>query len=527
MLKDAFKRWNRRRLDNRRLKLSGVQASPIDAKKLSVALGLSVTQLGVRHLMVASRQANAPGKLPGSPDGRSALLAAVAALPGDIHTSILMDEGQTLQTAAQAASMQGASHLIWVGQDHIVERHAIHQLLLVSAASGHQALVDASRFPEDWPKPLDPNTLTTPWVSSRCLLIPSKALALFQDAAKIPIEQPAADMRLADLARAQGLALLSCPTALVTEPIHSPQAANQGATVSVVIRHHDSKRLSELQRCLFSIACSTYPHIEALVVCQSFAKGDLGPIQAYADQLMGLRDIDIRILNPELPQGIDHRSALLNTGIAAATGRYLAFLDYDDCIRPDAYDKLIQACQASGSRIAFGDILVKKVAIVGPAIITRATSRNWGNRNIFDLLHDNCCPIHSYVIDRNNVPDTTLRFDEALSKYEDYDFLVKICSQYRSDFSLIGEVVGDYYIKEDGSNSVITSSSFSAAAKEAWLASKQTVHNRRDDTPLGPDALAQVNQALIEAKLPPLAAGATVHHLNRRSEPLRKFKSLK
>ncbi|TAK91308.1 MAG: glycosyltransferase family 2 protein [Aquabacterium sp.] len=545
MFKDLLKRWNRRRLEKRRLKQSGQQLQPIDPASLSTALGAHVQNINVRDLLIAtssgpttSDSASAQplhawrallGAIDELPTGIAVTLAVVGTPPADqcgriIQTLPLPKDAPPLLAALHAAKAQGASHLLWVNHGCIVEPHAFAHLLRVSEAAQHNALVDALHFPHEAAKSFDPNSLTTPWISSECLLVPSAGFDLL-DQASSTTESPAAlDMALSRKAQAEGLALISCPTALVCAPPKPVRHdSDDGHTVSVIIRHHDFGKFAELRRCLFSIACSTWPHIEAIVVCQSFPTSELAKVERHADLLHRSLGLRIKILNPDLPKGIDHRSTLLNTGIEAANGRYLAFLDYDDCIYPTAYDNLIQACRSSGSHIAFGDIYIKRAAIVGDTTIVRSHSRAWGTRNLFDLLHDNCCPIHSYVVDRQGVPEGLLRFDKTLNKYEDYDFLIKICSQYKSDFSQISEVVGDYYIKEDGSNSVITASSFSSEAKQAWQTSKQVVHDRRDQTPLSPQVLDHANKALQSAGLPQLASGATVLHLNQRSTPLRQL----
>lgn len=544
MITDAIKRWNRRRLEKKRQKKIGANHVSIHAKSLSAALGQHIERLGPYRLVVGTRLTQACDQLP--PDFLRAIFAALDALPPDISSTVLIASAhavvdhvscEVIQTTAnseledvnavmQTARTRGATHVIWVSEGCIIEPFAVISLLRVSAGAKHQALVDATHFPIELPKTCDPNTLATPWVSHKCLLIPHKGLTALKGF-DTRMDEEAADIDLSSQARTAGLSLMSCPTALICDAgasAHKTTRIDESRGLSVVVRFHDSRRLSELKRCLFSIACSTYPHKEAVVVCQSFGESELSPIKAYAAQLNKARSIDIRIINPSLPKGIDHRSALLNTGITAASGRYLAFLDYDDCIHPQAYAKLIDATRTNRANIAFGDIAIKKVAIVEQATIVRSTIRTWTDRNLFDLLYDNCCPIHSYVIDRQGISEPDLRFDETLSKYEDYDFLIKVCSQYRSDFSLIGEVIGDYYIKEDGSNSVITASSFSSSAKNEWQASKNMVYARRDQNRLGQGAHDQINRMLHDMNMPALKENATVHDVNKLSARLRKLK---
>lgn len=551
MIKDAINRWNRRRLEKRRLKKSGIEIVAINTANLSKALGSHVDPLRDLRIVVATRfthtyssnnveAAQHPGCL-------RSILAALDELPAEVATTLLIatdqpisgsdtyeiiktnsphDELTDLRTLLAAAKTRSATHLILVDEDSIVEPSAFVNLLRTSASANHQALVEALHFPDGQPKFYDPNSLATDQVSRMCLLIPEKGLNAIKDI-DIYVDKATTDLELSRLAQSAGLHLMSCPTALVCASCIPSTSGilhtSDVHTLSIIIRFHDISRLSELKRCLFSIACSTYSNKEAVVVCQSFSMTELDLVKDYAAKLNKFSHTHIRIISPSLPKGIDHRSTLLNKGIAEANGKYLAFLDYDDCIYPYAYSRLIDAICASQSVIAFGDITMTKATIVGSATIVRNKMRPWGERNLFDLLNNSCCPIHSFVIDRTNIPKVDFIFDEALSKYEDYDFLIKVCSQYRSDFSLIGEVVGDYYIKDDGSNSVVTPSSFSANAQDAWRASKELVFSRRDRTPLGHDAADQINRLLSDLNMIGLPRGACVRDVNLVSAQLRKL----
>lgn len=299
----------------------------------------------------------------------------------------------------------------------------------------------------------------------------------------------------------------------------------QEGLLSVIIRCHDPDRMHELKRCLFSIYNATHSLIQPVVVCQDFSEAARDYVRSYAGKLARINPHQALVVDFRTQQPGDHRSHLANAGMLAASGQYIAFLDYDDCIYPEAYELLIARLIHTASAIAFGGIAQKNAFVQDGITLVRSKQKKWGARNIFDLLHDNCSPIHSYVVDRLRLIQPHPLFDESLSKYEDYDFLINICTQYASDFEEAGRMLGDYYIKEDGSNSVITASSYSGAAHTAWQDSKKAVIKRRDSVVLSSEVLSQLRQALASHNHPnALTSGATVADVNSISKPVRKIK---
>ena len=75
-------------------------------------------------------------------------------------------------------------------------------------------------------------------------------------------------------------------------------------------------------------------------------------------------------------------------------------------------------------------------------------------KDVLDLFIENFIPIHSYVLDRNRIDDADLRIREDLTKLEDYEFLLRLCAHHGIDLELAQEPVGEYRIRNDGSNTV-------------------------------------------------------------------------
>jgi len=78
-------------------------------------------------------------------------------------------------------------------------------------------------------------------------------------------------------------------------------------------------------------------------------------------------------------------------GFAAASGRYAAFLDYDDTVYPEAYTLLVARLRESGARIAFGGIVVKRVLTEGQALYSFCQERPFVGKSIVDLFRSNFC----------------------------------------------------------------------------------------------------------------------------------------
>lgn len=107
----------------------------------------------------------------------------------------------------------GADRYLAVNPDGALHPDAVVTLLRTMQAHQDRALIESLQFPTEHPKPYDPYTFETPWLSGACLMIPRRAyeeIGGFDDTFFMYCE----DVDLSWRARANGFVLLSCPTSL-------------------------------------------------------------------------------------------------------------------------------------------------------------------------------------------------------------------------------------------------------------------------------------------------------------------------
>lgn len=108
--------------------------------------------------------------------------------------------------------------------------------------------------------------------------------------------------------------------------------------LSIIIPAYNAS--STIGRCLDSVLCQTFEDFEIIVVNDG-SKDDTGEIcYRYAE-----KDARIRVIDKE-NEGV---SSARNTGINAARGKYIQFIDADDYIAPDMCQLLVEKMCTTGS----------------------------------------------------------------------------------------------------------------------------------------------------------------------------------
>lgn len=224
--------------------------------------------------------------------------------------------------------------------------------------------------------------------------------------------------------------------------------------VSVVIRCHTVSRLDDLDECLFSLAGQHHDDVEAIIVTQNFSEDDVSALRVvmarYEWQIASIKTYNVHV-----EDGVDGRSELVNVGIRNRTGRYLAFLDFDDTVYANIYALLTDHLKKSNAAICFGATNRVDYFRSGGARHKSGLLRLFVGLPKLAVFIENQHPIHSYLIDTGVVAEDDLHFDVGESRNEDYAFLIRLLSKYVSDDSVVSTPVCDYYVNVDGGNTVM------------------------------------------------------------------------
>jgi glycosyltransferase involved in cell wall biosynthesis len=183
--------------------------------------------------------------------------------------------------------------------------------------------------------------------------------------------------------------------------------------VTVVLITHN--RHESLKRAVASVVNQTYPHFELVVV--SDCEKDVSPV---LDEFKDERIVYIQSKR-RLGMGIAR-----NMGLRRARGKYVAYLGEDDVYYPDHLELLVAALATTSFNAAYCSSrrVLWQADAQGKRMTTQSGTidRDYNKRRF--LLVD-YIPLTS-VMHRRSLLESIGLFDQDLSLYEDWDFLIRL-----------------------------------------------------------------------------------------------------
>lgn len=180
--------------------------------------------------------------------------------------------------------------------------------------------------------------------------------------------------------------------------------------VSIVVRTFNRPR--RLAEALESLARSTYRNVEAVLVNDGGRRPEVSEDFPFA----------LRLVDHESNRG---RAAAAQSGVEAATGDCIGFLDDDDLLAPEHLESLTAMLRGDVD-VAYSDAAV--VSYEPSADGWRESSRGLPYSRDFDrgiLLLDNYIPFHTVLMTREAL-ERAGSFDLGLPAFEDWDLLIRL-----------------------------------------------------------------------------------------------------
>jgi GT2 family glycosyltransferase len=162
-------------------------------------------------------------------------------------------------------------------------------------------------------------------------------------------------------------------------------------------------------------------------------------------------------------------AAARNTGIRAAKGKYVAYLDDDDRYLPDHLETLVSFLEHHESKVAYTDAWRVHERIENGRHIETGRDLLYSNDfNSARLLVSNYFPVLCVMHERMCI-DEVGTFDESLFAHEDWDLWIRMASRF--PFSHLKRTTCEFTWRTDGS-------SMTSATRETYWRTMDIIHRK-------------------------------------------------
>ncbi|NHN40959.1 glycosyltransferase family 2 protein [Halorubellus sp. JP-L1] len=194
-------------------------------------------------------------------------------------------------------------------------------------------------------------------------------------------------------------------------------------SVSVIIPAYNESK--NILRAVDSVLAQTYEELECIVVDDGSEDNTVERVESYDDSR-------VRCIKHDVNRG---RSAARNTGINAASGDYIAFLDSDDQWVPEKLEHQLQYLNSKPDSwvAAYCGVTQKRRNVleqIAGAVFNSGSKKEGGTELIKEVLSTRASihPGSTLLIERN-IATSIGGFDESIHINEDLAFIVEILSR--------------------------------------------------------------------------------------------------
>ena len=212
------------------------------------------------------------------------------------------------------------------------------------------------------------------------------------------------------------------------------QSVTETPTVSVVIPYYNDA--DTIERAVQSVLAQAFTDFELLIVDDGSEEELIGGIGDSAAHR-------VRIIRHETNRGA---AAARNTGITQSKGHYVAFLDADDCWRPNKLAQQLGALRNAEEKIVacVCGFALHREGVDKTEVHTTGPMRPFMNELIWG------CRVSpgSTLLCARNCFDTVGLFDEDLRRLEDWDWLLSFAKQ--NEVGYIPTILADIFVTKAG-----------------------------------------------------------------------------
>lgn len=233
--------------------------------------------------------------------------------------------------------------------------------------------------------------------------------------------------------------------------------------VSVIVPVYNVEKF--LPRCLDSIINQTLKDIEIICINDGSPDNCLSILEDYAK-----KDSRIRIINQEN----SGPSVSRNKGILMAQGEYIGFVDSDDWLDPDFYEKLYAAAKESDADIAACGIKVyRKYSRVNYMLkYTKEHCVNDLERKLYLCDVPETCNVWNKIYRTTFIKNNNIEFEVGINFGEDVSFTVEAL-YYSGNLVIVPATLYNY--ERRNVNSIVKTKS------DKLRRDSEHVHNRMSD----------------------------------------------
>jgi glycosyltransferase involved in cell wall biosynthesis len=207
------------------------------------------------------------------------------------------------------------------------------------------------------------------------------------------------------------------------------------ALVSVIIPTHN--RATRIQSALASVLAQTYAALEAIVVDDGSQDGTVSVVEAYAR-----KDVRIRLMQHKNQRGAQ---VARNTGIIAASGKWIAFLDSDDEWLPNSLALRLRFAEDRNLPVVHSDCYIISE---GSTHLRRYGLRPLEGFVYKSLLHKPGTLFPGLLVNKDCF-DQIGRLDESITSYQEWDTSIRLAKYYR--FGFVSEATFVYDCRQSDS----------------------------------------------------------------------------